>query len=877
MKHITAKVTKATLTMALLAAMPLSVVAQTDQRNSVKPTIDYTQSRPYILGGFSVTNVSGYEIEVLRNMAGITEGQSITLPEDATTILNRYYRSGLFANVSVEADSLVGDTIYLAIHLTARPRVSAIHWSGVKNSEKNDLEAKVGLLVDNQITPDMVARAKRIIKNYYEEKGFKNAEVNITQRVDASADNRVYLDIDINKSDRIKVRHIYISGVDDPKQVRKLKGAMKKTKEKSLLNMLKSRKFIPEKYQEDKGYLVDKLNEWGYRDALITSDSVVPVEGTRFVDVYLTVDHGKKYYLRNIDWLGNAVFDTESLARTLNMKPGDVYDLSKLKKRLNEDEDAVGSQYYNSGYVFSSVEPVELRVDGDSIDLQVRIHEGSPATFKNIRIQGNDRAYEEVVRRELRTKPGDLFSRESLIRSLREITSMKLFDPEQSAQPDVKPNPNDGTVDVTYKLVTKSSDQVELSFGWGQTGVVGKVGLTFTNFAMQQLFNKNAKRRGGFLPQGLGQTFSISGQTNGSYYQQYSVSFLDSWFGGKRPNQLQVSAFYSKSTDVNSSYYSNYQSNLYSSLYGYGSSSTYNYTNYLDPNKFIKIYGASVGFGKRLTWPDDYFTLLAQLSYTRYVLKNWNYFLINNGASNNLALTFTLSRNSTDQGFFPRRGSEFMFSVAATPPYSMWNGKDYRTLAKDLNSPTYLSELQSKYRWIEYHKWKYKFRSFTALTAAKHTPVLMTRFEGGLLGHYNKHNKSPYETFYMGGDGMSGYSSGYATETIGLRGYDNGSLTSTGGLEGYAYARMSLELRYPLLLEGSTQIFALAFLEGGNAWTSTSKFNPFNMKRSAGLGVRIMLPMVGLMGIDWAYGFDKINGSKTPGGSHFHFIIGQEF
>lgn len=880
MKYITIqikKVYKAFLILTLFAVIPMSLTAQTKNSVQVKPSIDYTQTRTYILGGYAVSRVNGYESDVLRNIAGITEGQSITLPQDGTAILNRYYRSGLFANVSVAADSIIGDTLYLGIQLIARPRVSAIYWSGVKSKEKSDLEAKIGLLVDNQITPDMLARAKRIIKAYYDDKGFKNAEVNINQRVDVSADNRVLLDVNVNKSQRIKVRYIHIAGIDDPKQVRKLKGAMKKTRERRLTNLLKSRKFVPEKYEEDKGFLIDKLNEWGYRDAFILADSVVAVDTTRLVDIYVSIDRGRQYYIRNIDWLGNSIFDTEALARTLNMKQGDVYDLTKLKKRLNDDDDAIGAQYYNNGYVFNSVEPVELTIDGDSIDLQVRIYEGSPATFKNIRIVGNDRAYEEVVRRELRTKPGDLFSRESLIRSIREITSMKLFDPEQSTAPDVKPNANDGTVDVTYKLVTKSSDQVEVSFGWGQTGVVGKLGFTFTNFALQQLFNKNAKRRGGFLPQGLGQTLSVSGQTNGRYYQQYSVSFLDSWFGGKRPNQLQVSAFYSKSTDVNSSYYSNYQSNLYSSIYGYGSSNINNYSNYLDPDKYIKIYGVSLGFGKRLRWPDDYFTLMAQLSYTRYSLKNWTYFLINNGTSNNFALTLSLSRNSTDQVFFPRRGSEFSFSVSATPPYSSWNGKNYKTLAADVNSPTYLKELQSKYNWIEYHKWKYKFRSFTALSAAKHTPVLMTRFEGGLLGHYNKYNKSPYETFHMGGDGMSGSFSGYATETVGLRGYDNGSLTSTGGLEGYAYARMSLELRYPLLLEGSTQIFLLGFLEGGNAWNTTKKFNPFNMKRSAGVGVRILLPMVGLMGIDWAYGFDKIHGNKAPGGSHFHFIIGQEF
>ena len=394
---------------------------------------------------------------------------------------------------------------------------------------------------------------------------------------------------------------------------------------------------------------------------------------------------------------------------------------------------------------------------------------------------------------------------------------------------------------------------------------------------MANLFKKGGLRRG-VLPQGNGESFSISGQTNGRYYQAYSVSYVNPWFGGKRPNQLSVSAFFSKQTDVsdnyyNSAYYQNYYNNY---LYGYGGMGNNYYENYYDPDKYVKILGLSLGWGKRLRWPDDYFTFMAELSYTRYMLKDWQYFLVSNGSCNNINLGFTLSRSSTINPIFPRSGSEFLISATFAPPFSLWDGKDYKNLANNYNSPAYKTELQEKYRWIEYHKWKFKARTFTQLTPGEKCLVLMTRVEFGLLGHYNQYKKSPFETFYVGGDGTSGYSYNYGTETIGLRGYDNGSLTPQGA-SGYAYDRFTLELRYPLMLGASTNIYALAFAEGGNAWTSVKKFNPFDMKRSAGFGVRIFLPMVGLLGIDWAYGFDAVHGSRSYSGSQFHFILGQEF
>ena len=864
----------------LLATCSMVLCAQ--EKVTVKPNIVYSENHTtYTLGGLEVSGVSEYDENVLRSISQLSIGQSIQVPGmEATEVVNRYWKQGLFANVRMEADSIVGNKIYLHIHLTPHPRVSSISYSGLKKSEREDLEERLGLLVGLQITPNMTDDAKRIIKRYFDERGFKNAEVQITQREDVTGTNKVLVNIDINKQNRIKVNKIFISGVD-PKHEGKLKRAMKKTREKSWRNIFKSKKFLPEKYEEDKGFVIDKLNSWGYRDALLLSDSIEQIDDSH-VNVHLNLYEGNKYYLRNVHWVGNTVYDAATLQSKLKMEKGDVYNQEQLQNRLQVDEDAIGNLYYDNGYVFSGIEPVEINIVGDSIDLEMRVTEGQQATFNRINITGNDRVYENVIRRELRTKPGDLFSMDAIKRSLRELSAMNQFDSEllqQELFKNIDTDAASGTVDITWPLVTKGGDQIELSGGWGQTGIVGRIGLTFTNFSIQNLFGKGYKR-GGFFPQGDGQTLQLSGQTNGTYYQSYSLSFIDPWFGGKRPNQFSFSVFYSKQSDVNSNYYSsNYYNNYYNYLYGYGSNSSYyNYSNYYDPDKYVKMFGASIGFGKRLRWPDDYFTFMAELSYTRYMLKSWQYFLISDGNCNNINMTFTLNRTSTDNTFFPRQGSEFLLSATFTPPYSLWEKKDYKNLATNYQSSTYQREAQEKYRWIEYHKWKLKFRSFTALSSKMKCPVIMTRFEMGILGAYNRHLKSPFETYYVGGDGMSGYSTGYATETIGLRGYDNGSLGGADGNNAYAYSRMTLELRYPLMLETSTSIFALAFLEGGNAWADVNKFNPFDMKRSAGLGVRILLPMVGLMGIDWAYGFQKNNAlGQKIGGSQFHFIIGQEF
>lgn len=851
------------------------------QDKIIHPDITYAGTpRDLVIGGFNVSGMDGYEDYMLTGISGLTIGQHITVPgNEITEAVKRYWNHGLFSDVQISADSIVGNKIYLHIALKPRPRVSQINYIGLKKSERDDMEQKLGILKGGQITPNMIDRAKILAKKYFDDKGFKNADIEIRQREDVTQKNQVILDIDIDKKEKMKVRDIIIEGNHQLKASKIKgglfkKGAFAKTHEAGKLSsFLKSKKYTPERWKTDKEKLLEKYYELGFRDAAIISDSVWNVD-PKHVNIYIKVEEGQKYYIRNIHWVGNTVYSSDYLQAVLGMKPHDVYNQKLLNKRLKEDDDAVGNLYYNHGYVFSNIDPIEQNITGDSIDLEMRVLEGPQAHLSHVRIYGNTRLYENVVRRELRTKPGDLFSKEALMRSYREIASMGYFDPEK-INPDVKPDYESGTVNINWKLEQKSNDQIEFSLGWGQTGIIGRVGLTLNNFSMANLFRKNKEHRG-IMPIGDGEKLSIGVQTNGKYYQSYNANYSTNWFGGKRPIQFSFGVYFSKQTDINSNYYNSAAMNNYYNQYLYGYNSYRygynNYTNYLDPDKYVELVGASLGWGKRLRWPDDFFTLSLELAYTRYMLKNWSYFLMSNGNANNLNLSISLNRSSTDNQLFPRSGSEFTASVTLTPPWSAWDHKDYKNLANNPYSPNYIREQQEKFRWIEYNKWKFKARTFTALTSAQKCFVLMSRAEIGLLGSYNKYKKSPFETYYVGGDGMSGYSSGYAEETVGLRGYENGSLA----YNGYAYDRFTLELRYPFML-GNTTIYGLGFLEGGNAWSDVKNFNPFSMKRSAGIGVRIFLPMVGLMGIDWGYGFDRDNVNGRKGGSQFHFILGQEF
>ncbi|MCL1937983.1 MAG: outer membrane protein assembly factor BamA [Candidatus Azobacteroides sp.] len=846
------------------------------------PVITYSlnDNKKYAIANIKVSGVEnyGYEDFVLIGISGLSVGDKVSIPgQEITSAVKAFWKNGMFSDVKIIADKLTADSVWLEIALKPNPTISAINYIGVKKSEREDLESKIRMPRGSQLTPNLINRARKRIKDYFDEKGFSNADVQIRQKNDIANDGKVILDIIVDKNEKTKIKDIFITG-NEKLSSYTLKVAMKKTNEGfslkkrprlSMRKLFSTKKFVKEEYDKDKDNIILKYNEKGYRDAYITSDSVIPIDD-RHVEVYMTLNEGDKYFVRNIKWVGNKLYPSDALDYVLNMKSGDIYNQKKLNERLKTDEDAVANLYYNNGYIFSTLDPVEVYIENDSVDVEVRIMEGIQATINRVIINGNDRLYEDIVRRELVTKPGQLFSREALMRSYREIAQLGHFDPEAI---DIQPIPDAeaGTVDISYNLKSKANDQIEFSAGWGQTGVIGRMSLKFSNFSFRNLLHPDTYR--GIIPQGEGQTLTLSGQTNGRYYQLYSISFMDPWFGGKRPNSFSLGAYYMIQTDIESRSYSN----MYNYGYGYNSGYNYGYDYAYDENKSMRILGLSLGYGKRLNWPDNYFTFMADLSFQHYWLHNWRYFIVQNGAANSLALGLTLGRSSIDNPLYTRSGSTFSLSVNATPPYSLWDGINYGSLSK--SDPR-------MYKWIEYHKWKFKSKMFIPLAnreKVKRTPVLMSRIEYGFLGTYNSHKFNPFETFYMGGDGMSGYSTMYANEIIGLRGYTSGSLTPN--QDGYAYSRLAMEFRYPFLLEQTSTIYGLAFVEAGNAWSNLRSFNPFDLKRSAGVGLRIFLPMVGLIGIDWAYGFDVPFVSNdahsftnsSVSGSQIHFILGQEF
>ncbi len=849
------------------------------------PTIEYTSPQKYEIAEITIKGADNYEDFVLIGFSGLAVGDVIDVPGEAvTSAVKRFWKQGLFADVKIYPTKIEGDKIWLEIALTERPRVSEINYSGLKKGEIEDLELKLSIVKGNQITPNISDRAKKVISKFMEEKGFMNVEVKVLQRNDPAKAGHVIVDIEVDKKLKNKVHQIVITG-NQALTFNQINKTMKKTNDNNWRNFFRTKKFVKEEYEKDKIALIEKYNEIGHRDAYIVSDSVVKFD-EKSVIVYITVDEGKKYYFRDIKWIGNTIYPYDFLDAVLNIKKGDVYNHKHLMERLQTDEnDALSKLYQDRGYLFSQIEPVEVLVENDSIDFEMRIYEGKPATINEINIKGNTRVYEHVVRRELRTKPGQLYSQSDIMRSLRELAQMGHFDQEK-LRPDIQPNQEDGTVDITYELETKGSDQVEFSAGWGSTGIVGSIGLKFSNFAIQNLFRPETYR---IVPQGEGQTFSLNARTNGQSYSSVSMSFLEPWLGGKRPNSLSAAIYYSSQSTISDRYLNNMQSGYGYGGYGYGGygyggygygsmygnsygNSAYNssyYDSEMDPDKYMRTAGASLGYGKRLSWPDDFFTFYGELSYQLFMLKGWyrSMFPITEGMFNNLSLNLTLSRSSIDNPIYTRRGSSFSLGLKITPPYSSFNNKDYASLTD-----------QEKYKWIEYHKWTFNGKMFTPLTPNDKALVLMTRAMFSYLGHYNVNAKSPFETFYMGGDGMSAYTS-YGTDYIAMRGYESGTLTpynlSTQTSSGYLYNKFTMELRYPLSLEQSATIYALAFLEAGNSFSSIKQYNPFDLKRSAGIGVRIFLPMVGMMGIDWGYGFDKGYYGQR-GGSQFHFVLGQE-
>ena len=804
-------------------------------------------SKTYEIAGIEVEGADSYEDFVLIGFSGLAVGDKIEVPgAQITKAIKRFWKQGLFSNVKIKAKKIEGNKIWLVIELAQRPRISEVRYEGLKKSEREDIEIKAGIRQGSQMTPNVEDHAKTVIKKYFADKGFHNAEVHVIQKADADHPGYVRVLVAVDKKVKTKVGKIYITG-NHALTDRQINKAMKKTNDNDIVNLFRSKKFVTAEYEKDKQAVIEKYNEYGYRDAYIVADSVVPnPENPDRVDVYMTISEGDKYYVRSVKWVGNTIYPYEYLDATLGIKPGDVYNLKTLNERLQTDDDAVSKLYTDRGYLFFNVEPVEVNVENDSIDFEMRMYEGKPATINDIKIVGNTRVYEHVVRRELYTKPGQLYSQSDIMRSLRELAQMGHFDQEKLV-PDIQPNPEDGTVDITYNLETKSSDQIEFSLGWGATGITGTIGLKFTNFAIQNLFNK--------------------------YSTSVSLSFLEPWLGGKRPNQLSASFFFYNQTGWSSRYQKAYQNlyNTYSNYYYYSGNS--NYYQQLaeaeaDKDKFIRQFGLAIGYGKRLKWPDDYFNLYVELGYTLFWMKDWPYLLITNGTAHNLSVNLQLSRSSIDNPIYTRRGSQFVLGLKITPPWSLFSKKDYSTLPDN-----------ERYHLIEYHKWKFMGKIFTPLTPDSKL-VLMTRAEFGYLGYFNKYAKSPFETYYMGGDGMAGYSSGLSTEYIAMRGYSAGSLTpydlTSGRNLGYVYNKFTVELRYPITLEQNATIWALGYIEAGNCFADLRDYNPFNLKRSAGVGVRIFLPMFGLLGVDWGWGFDEINGSKQYSGSQFHFVLGQE-
>lgn len=805
------------------------------------PVIDYQNPTEYEIMDISISGIEFIQKEVLVSMSGLSVGQKIMIPSDEITkVIQKFWSQGLFSDAKVFATKNEKGKVWIDIYLKERPRMSKMDFVGVKKSESDDLKEKLNIKPGGQVTDDVLNTIKRIIRLHYVEKGFLNTNVNVIQKPDTLRPNMVQLKIDVVKNQKVKIEDIVINGnkVFADKKIRKV---LKKTKRRDL-NIFKGSKLIKKDFKEDKEKLIAFYNENGYRDFKILSDSMASISDNR-INLYINIEEGPKYYIGNIVWVGNTIYPSQVLSSVLEIKKGDVFDQKRMDKRIRDDEDAAQSLYLDHGYLFSDITPVEVDIENDTIHFEMRVYEGKQATVNRVIIEGNEVTNEHVIRREIRTNPGDLFSKQDIIRTVRELGALGHFDPEQIS-PEPIPDQANGTVDIRYKLVEKSNNQFEISGGWGMGSLIGTVGLRFSNFSAKNILNAKAWRP---IPTGDGQTVSIRAQSNGKYYQSYNLSFVEPWFGGEKPNSFSISIFHSK-------------------MNKYGASSYY-YPDLATDDGYMKISGASLGLGRRLPWPDDFFTLMNDVSYQRYQLKNYfGYFLFGEGTSNNFSVSTTFGRNSVGPSpIYPRTGSSFSFSLQLTPPYSAISGKDFSKVPQ-----------KELYKWIEFHKWKFLADWYTSLAGKL---VLYSRAHFGYKGFYNKDiGPSPFEGFDLGGDGLSGYNL-YGYETIALRGYNNGSLTPriNGQKSGNVYEKLTVELRYPFSLNPQATVFGLVFAEAGNAWYSINDYNPFLVNRSLGVGIRAFLPMFGMLGIDWGYGFDEVSGQPDANKGQFHFTIGQQF
>ena len=859
----------------LLGLAGMTLRAQTG-RESIE--IDYANPKTYVVGGVGVEGNQYFGENQVLQLTGIRTGMKLTVPgEDVTGIVKRLVAQRFFEDVAMVVDSLnvAQDTAWFKIIVRERPRVSRWTYSGVKSGERKDLQERLNLRPGREFSDYVQRTSEDIIKRYYKEKGYLLCEVDTQVQKDTMIRSAIRVNFDVKKGNKVRIKDINFSGNQDVSEY-KLAKSMKDTHSNKWYNFFKSKKFKEKEYQTDRKTVLEAFNEAGYRDARLVRDSIY-YEDPKHLAIDMVFEQGPKYYFRNVTWTGNSVYPSEILDEILQIKKGDVYDVVTMNKRLlgggKQTDYDVRKLYMDNGYLFFRVTPVEVNIQNDSVDVEMRISEGKPAVLNNIVINGNDLTNEKVVRRQIMTRPGYLFSQTDFERSVREIASLGQFDAEAIMSQGgytVIPNELNNTVDLVYNVTEKPSSTLELSGGWGGNTFVATAGVSFNNFSTRRMFEKGAWRP---VPLGDAQTLSFRFQTNGRYYTTLSASFMEPWLFGKKPTSLSLSGYYSRMTD------------------------SYLYIGLLSTDRMFEVYGFNAGIGNRLKWPDNYFVLYNSLSWQTYKLTNWykSYFAFTDGVSHNLSYTLSLSRNSSDQQIYPRQGSEFSASLQITPPYSLLrkytykNGKKVKVNSwKDVNyDATYLDHLGTvqnewssadRYKWIEYHKWKFSGAVYTKLVGDL---VLMSRAQFGFLGYYNRNwGYSPFEGFQVGGDGMSGYMT-YGSEIISLRGYEDYSLTpmritpysTSTTYAGNIYDKFTVELRYPVILEPQSTIYVLGFLEGGNCWADIREFNPFQIKRSAGVGVRVFLPMIGLLGVDWGYGFDD----TRNGGSQFHFVIGQQF
>ncbi len=839
--------------------------------------VDYSKPREYEIGGITISGVQYLDNNVLIMLSGLYVGGEIMVPGDnISDAIHKLWDQGLFENIRITATKIQDDYIFLDINLKERARLSKFSFSGINKSDADNIRDDIKLVSGDVVTENLIIRSTNFIKKYYTDKGFLDTEVNIIQTLDTSKANHVILDIQIEKKDKVKIYQINIFGIDNLTEAQ-VERTFKSTKEKSVvqpmdytdtllistleasmgldmidvvnntgqyfsdnmkLRIFKSSKYIEEDFKEDKLNLIKKYNQLGFRDAVVIKDSVYKnPDNTISVDVY--IDEGSKYYFRHITWIGNTKYTARQLNSILKIEKGDVYNLDVLNTNLsfNPNELDVSSLYLDDGYLFFQIDPVEVLVENDSIDIEMRIYEGKQATVSKVSVKGNTRTNDHVIIRELRTKPGQLFNRSDIIRTTRELAQLRYFNPE-TINPVPMPNPADGTVDIEYEVEETSADQVELSGGWGYGKVIGTVGVSFNNFSINDVFKKHAWRP---VPSGDGQKLSFRLQSYGKGYISYNMSFTEPWLGGKKPNSFTVSYFHS--------------------LYSNGLPK-----DDIGRQSFL-LDGLVFSLGKRLTWPDDFFTLVQSVSLQWYKLKNYTSvfsFGTGTGNYNNFAYIVTLARNSIDAPIFPRSGSEISLTMELTPPYSWFDNTNYELLSDT-----------EKYKWVEYHKWYFKAYLYKKIVG---NLVVALKFRYGFLGAYNKTiGVTPFERYYLGGDGLSGYNNMDGREIIGFRGYANESLTpqyyKDHNQGATIYSRNTLELRYPVSLNPSATIYALAFLETGNSWSDFDSFNPFSLYRATGIGIRVFLPMFGLLGLDWGYGIDPVPGLPNANGGQFHFSI----